>query len=124
MFSNCSSLLYFGDISKSEKINAINTKKNLPNIPKRLSSPSLNNIINNNLFCDNNKRSLNTYNIDISKYIKSISYISNWNTNNVTNMSNIFFNCESLMFLPDISKWNTNNITNMSYMFCLCNSLS
>jgi surface protein len=38
---------------------------------------------------------------------------SKWNTNNVTDMSEIFYNCESLSSLPDISKFNTNNIIDM-----------
>ena len=49
--------------------------------------------------------------------------ISNWNTNNVTNVSSMFFDCKSLISLPDISNWNTNNITDMSYMFSGCRSL-
>ena len=32
-------------------------------------------------------------------------------------MSYIFYKCESLSSLPDISKWNTNNVTNMLDMF-------
>ena len=43
---------------------------------------------------------------------------------NVTNMSYMFYNCESLISLPDISKWNTNNVKDMCYMFCNCYSLS
>ena len=43
------------------------------------------------------------------EYIKDISYI--------------FYECSSLLSLPDISKWNTNNVNNMSYMFSGCSSL-
>ena len=46
------------------------------------------------------------------------------NNDGITNMSNMFFECSSLLFLPDISKWNTSNITNMSNMFYECTSLS
>ena len=38
-------------------------------------------------------------------------------------MSYMFYNCESLLFLPDISKWNTNNVKDMSSMFSYCKSL-
>ena len=55
--------------------------------------------------------------------LRTLSDISKWNTNNVTNMSHMFFECESLKSLPDISKWNTNNVTNMSFMFTDCISL-
>ena len=36
----------------------------------------------------------------------------------------MFYNCSSLISLPDISKWNTNNITNIRYIFSECISLS
>ena len=39
-------------------------------------------------------------------------------------MSGIFDGCSSLYCLSDISNWNTNNITNMIYMFFDCSSLS
>ena len=54
----------------------------------------------------------------------SLPDISKWKTNKVTNMSNLFNNCSSLSFLPDISKWNTDNVINMSYIFSNCSSLS
>ena len=40
----------------------------------------------------------------------------NFNTNNVTNMSVMFYYCYNLSNLPDISKWNANKVTNMSSM--------
>ena len=43
--------------------------------------------------------------------------------NNVIDMRQMFYNCSSLISLPDISKWNTNNVTNMSEMFSDCYSL-
>ena len=49
--------------------------------------------------------------------LKSIPDISKWNTNNVKNMSYMFYKCSSLSILPDLSKWNTNNVTDMSGMF-------
>ena len=47
----------------------------------------------------------------------SLPEISNWNTQNVTNMSNMFSYCESLKSLPDISKKNTINVHNMNDIF-------
>ena len=32
----------------------------------------------------------------------------------------MFDGCSSLISLPDISKWNTNNVNDMSYMFWGC----
>ena len=54
----------------------------------------------------------------------SLPDISEWDTENVTNMSYMFYDCESLSSLPDISKWKTDNVTNMSNMFYDCDSLS
>ena len=45
--------------------------------------------------------------------------ISNFNTNNVTDMRGMFFECSSLKEL-NLSNFNTNNVTNMRYMFSKC----
>ncbi len=42
---------------------------------------------------------------------------------NVTNMSQMFDGCHSLISLPDISNWDTSNIINMSRIFSGCQSL-
>ncbi len=42
--------------------------------------------------------------------------LSNFNTNNVINMSYMFFHCSSLTSL-NLSNFNTNNVTNMNDMF-------
>ena len=52
--------------------------------------------------------------------------ISIWKINNsddMVNMSYMFSNCNSLLFLPDISKWNTNNVINISNIFSGCKSI-
>jgi len=48
----------------------------------------------------------------------SLTYLnlSNFNTNNVTNMSYMFYNCSSLNSL-NLSNFNTNNVKNISCMF-------
>ena len=53
----------------------------------------------------------------------SLPDISEWDMINVTNMYSMFYNCCSLKLLPNISKWNTRNVTNMNYMFYNCCSL-
>ena len=72
----------------------------------------------------------NTNNVNNMSYMfwncSSLKYlpdISKWNIDNVTDMSNMFLNFSSLKYLPDISKWNTNNVKNMSLIFCNCSSL-
>ena len=48
--------------------------------------------------------------------------LSNFNTNNVNNMSGMFYKCSTLKEL-NLSNFNTNNVINMSYMFSYCSSL-
>ena len=57
------------------------------------------------------------------KSLISIPDISIWNINNVSNLSYMFCGCESLISIPDISKWNINNVINMKGLFCACKSL-
>ena len=49
--------------------------------------------------------------------------ISKLETNNITNMDKVFYNCKSLKSLPDISKWNTNSVQSMEKIFYNCESL-
>ena len=41
----------------------------------------------------------------------------------ITDMSFMFYNCKSLISLPDISRWDTSNVIYMKYMFYSCSSL-
>ena len=45
--------------------------------------------------------------------------LNNFNTYNVTNMSKMFSGCSSLTKL-NLNNFNTNNVTNMSFMFYGC----
>ena len=49
--------------------------------------------------------------------------LSNFNTNNVTDMDYMFANCSSLTYI-DLSNFNTNNATSMRGMFSRCNLLN
>ena len=53
----------------------------------------------------------------------SLPNIHEWNTINITNMSCMFYSCSSLESLPNISKWNIKNVSNLSFMFSNCSSL-
>ena len=55
------------------------------------------------------------------KYLTSLN-LSNFNTQNVKNMSYMFYNCEHLINL-DLSNFDTHNVNNMNHMFFNCNSL-
>ena len=85
----------------------------------KLKNNANNNILKIKLIGINNVTDMSNMFLNCSSLI-SLRAISKWNTNNVINMSWMFFNCDSLISLPDISKWNTNNVTNMSYMFYNC----
>ena len=47
--------------------------------------------------------------------IKIYGKIEDWNTSEVTDMSNLFYECFD--FNEDISKWDTSNLTDMEHMF-------
>ena len=49
--------------------------------------------------------------------------LSNWNTSNVTDMGSMFYGCKLLTSL-NLSSWNTSNVTNMYRTFAYCSRLS
>ena len=53
----------------------------------------------------------------------SLPDISKWHVNNITNMGYLFYGCSSLISLPDISKWDVKNETNICDLFSGCSSL-
>ena len=55
--------------------------------------------------------------------LRQIQGIKNLNTENVTNMKSMFYNCPYL-FLLDVSGFNTDNVTNMQGMFGWCTALA
>ena len=67
-----------------------------------------------------NDSKVNISSFDNCSSLESLHDISKWNTNNVTDMSELFSFCSSLKILPDISKWNTNNVIDMSGLFYFC----
>ena len=65
-----------------------------------------------------------SYMFDECEKLSSITDISKWKSNSITNMKSMFRKCEKLSSLPDISKWVTSKVTNLSSMFDRCKSLS
>lgn len=55
--------------------------------------------------------------------LQFISGLENVNTDSVTNMYDLFYDCGSLKTI-DLSSLNTENVTDMSYMFSGCSSLT
>ena len=59
------------------------------------------------------------------KFIGCTSFnqdLSNWNVENVTDMSNMFFGCTS--FNQNLNNWNTKNVTDMNNMFNYCKNFN
>ena len=52
--------------------------------------------------------------------LSSVSFISNWETSKVIDMSYMFFGCNSLTFIDDISKWNIDGVNDISLIFYGC----
>ena len=52
--------------------------------------------------------------------IKKYGKMEDWNTTNVTDMSNLFHKYDYYDFNEDISKWDTSSVTTMEYMFKNC----
>ena len=48
--------------------------------------------------------------------------ISKWNKNNLENMEELFYSCESLRKIP--SKWNIEKFKNFNFVFTDCKSLT
>ena len=55
--------------------------------------------------------------------LETITGLEYLNTENVTNMGRMFYNCSSLTSL-DVTHFNTANVTNMSYIFSGCSKLT
>ena len=54
--------------------------------------------------------------------LKEIKGINKFNTNQVTNMSGMFLECNEIEYL-DLSNFNTSNVTDMGFMFFNCYNL-
>ena len=152
LFCNCYTLLSFRIIPQLNDYKFVdNNYENMENNPsflfedsKFLNPSEVNNTIINDI--DN----LNISPIISSIKINNITYdgsttelfqnnylIPSLINSNVTNMDSIFYNCFSLISLPDISnwdtsnvislpdisKWDTSNVIDMGSMFCCCLSL-
>ena len=68
----------------------------------------------------------NVYDISYMFYsrssLKSLPNISEWNTKNIYNLNSIFENCTLLTIIPNISKWKFNKRIKINNIFRGCNS--
>ncbi len=107
------------------------TDENMSSIQSQSKFPNQNNIIHNYSLMykfNTNKNTMKNM-VIISGFfynctsLISLPDISEWKTDKVIDMSELFYNCSSLKSLPDISKWKTNNVINMNKIFYRCSSL-
>ena len=52
-----------------------------------------------------------------------ILFLSTVDTSNVTDMSFMFYSCDSLTDISALSSWDTSNVTDVSYMFGYCSKM-
>ena len=147
IFYKCSNLVELPDISKWDTSNVINMSamfsgckrlKSLPNIAKW--------DIGKVKYMGGNYKDLSSlvplkdselFQItkNDSKYISdtgmffncsslvSLPDISKWKMKNVSNIESMFYSCSSIKILPSISSWDTRSITSLKNMFYFCSSL-
>ena len=76
------------------------------------------------LLIPGNKKKEICVNLELSNNIKgNILEIKLIETKPITDMSFLFYKCESLNSIPDMDNWDTKNVTKMNCMFCKCTSL-
>lgn len=80
-------------------------------------------VIFNTSFANYTSLSSTKYWFNECSNLKTITDINNLKTENVTDMSYMFYRCSGLTSL-DISGFNTENVTNMCYMFTSCSGLT
>ena len=123
-------------MSKNEGKNIFRVKENIDEITIIYKIDKNNNIKvfdekfvkKNKKYCkiiyDNKTYDLNEYfNIDNIKYNKDIITIKLKGISKITDMSNMFCLCKSLLEVPDIDKIDAINIESMESLYDVCNSL-
>ena len=128
MFHQCKKLLSIRDLSDENfNITDINKSFDGNNFYNYSEKSDISNEINKSETFYNDNLILptiqkNTYSSAYNE-INELNYFKENIFTNVTNMSEMFRECSSLISLPDISKWDTKNVTNMSDMFDKCHNL-
>ncbi|MCR5454751.1 MAG: BspA family leucine-rich repeat surface protein, partial [Bacteroidales bacterium] len=113
-------LTFYCDVNKPDGAYSLNTGTDEPEWSTEASS--ITTIVFDKSFAD--ARPTSCYNwFSEFKSLTSITDMKEYlNTENVTNMSGMFYNCKALTTL-DVSKFDTKNVTNMSGMFNGCTAL-
>ena len=100
----------------------VEDKMTVATINKNLGKGSIVHIVFDKSFSTYTPTSLYKFFANLTK-LKTITGLEYLNTEKVTNMSYMFFNCSSLTSL-DVTHFNTAKVTNMNSMFDSCSSLT
>ena len=100
----------------------VEDKQEVTDINNNLGNGTIKHIVFDKSFSTYTPTSLYRFFEDL-KNLETITGLEYLNTENVTNMGRMFYNCSSLASL-DVTHFNTANVTNMSYIFSGCSSLT
>ena len=100
----------------------VEDKQTVATINKNLGNGTIVHIVFDKSFSTYTPTSLRRFFEDLTK-LETITGLEYLNTENVTDMGHMFYNCSSLTSL-DVTHFNTGNVTDMSYMFSDCSSLT
>ena len=100
----------------------VEDKMTVATINKNLGKGSIVHIVFDKSFSTYTPTSLYKFFANLTK-LKTITGLEYLNTEKVTNMSYMFFNCSSLTSL-DVTHFNTAKVTNMNRLFAYCSSLT
>ena len=100
----------------------VEDKQTVATINKNLGNGTIVHIVFDKSFSTYTPTSLRRFFEDLTK-LETITGLEYLNTENVTDMGHMFYNCSSLTSL-DVTHFNTENVTDMSYMFSDCSSLT
>ena len=100
----------------------VEDKMTVDGINKRLGNGTIVHIVFDKSFSTYTPTSLYKFFANLTK-LKTITGLEYLNTEKVTNMSYMFFNCSSLTSL-DVTHFNTAKVTNMNRLFAYCSSLT
>ena len=100
----------------------VEDKQKVTDINEKLGNGTIKHIVFDKSFSTYTPTSLYCFFEDLKK-LETITGLEYLNTEKVTDMYSMFYNCSSLTSL-DVTHFNTANVTNMSFMFASCGALT
>ena len=100
----------------------VEDKQKVTDINEKLGNGTIKHIVFDKSFSTYTPTSLYCFFEDLKK-LETITGLEYLNTEKVTDMYSMFYNCKALTSL-DVTHFNTANVTNMSFMFASCGALT